>query len=91
MTTFPSTELSEWFYVNPKESADDLKGPVSIRDLDVLWRTSELYSTSLLWKEGMDKWLMVNDIPELREQLMGNKKKIVGRVLLFDCMRLTND
>ncbi len=72
MAASSSSDLQEWFYVNPNESAEDLKGPVSIRDLDVLWRTSELYSTSLLWKEGMDKWLMVNDIPELKEQLMGN-------------------
>lgn len=67
-------ETLEWYYLDQSNpSQHETKGPISERDLDVLWRTSTLFSTTMLWKDGMTNWKALADLPELREKLLGNR------------------
>lgn len=61
-------EALEWFYLDQN---NEYKGPLSERDLDVLWRTSSLFSTTMLWKNGMESWKPLKELPDLRDKLMG--------------------
>lgn len=65
----PSQESLEWFYL--EGASQSTKGPISERDIDVMWRTSAFDSHTLLWKEGMESWKSLNDLQDLKEKLMG--------------------
>lgn len=61
----------EWFVVLGEKP----DGPYSLRDLDVKFRTSELVSNALLWKEGMSEWLSAFKIPEVRDLIQSGKSE----------------
>jgi hypothetical protein len=43
------------------------EGPLSIRDLDVKFRTNELASNAFVWCEGMPEWKKIFEVAALRE------------------------
>ena len=47
-----------WYFVDKFEMNDknNIKGPVSVRDLDVMIRTNSISSNTLAWCEGMTEW-----------------------------------
>lgn len=57
------TEYVQWYYTRDGK----VDGPHSLRDLDVKFRTSELASNVLLWRDGMDEWQAGFKIPEIRK------------------------
>jgi hypothetical protein len=56
-----------WYILPPGSS--ETEGPFSLREMDVKFRTKELTSMFHAWKEGMDKWLRVFEIDELKHLL----------------------
>ncbi len=45
-----------WYIIINNES----RGPLSLRDLDVLLRTSEINSSTYAWKNGMKEWKLMH-------------------------------
>ena len=57
-----SFEEEVWYiYVN-----EESRGPIGLRDLDVLIRTNEINSRTLGWKNGMNEWKPLNEIEEIK-------------------------
>lgn len=52
----------KWYY----NAAGVEQGPVTIRDLKDLVSRGELGSNSFIWKDGMDDWAPLSEIPELK-------------------------
>lgn len=50
------------------------KGPLSIRDIDVLIRTNEITSKTLGWKAGMKEWKPLIDIDEIKDSIQESSK-----------------
>lgn len=46
--------------------SQDPQGPFSTRDIDVKFRTGELSSAMIAWKEGMSNWLKISEIDSLK-------------------------
>jgi HIV Tat-specific factor 1 len=55
----------EWFYLDVFEKQP--KGPISVRDIDVLMRTNTIDSNTYVWREGMDDWLRIFQVDELKD------------------------
>ncbi|MEL6430695.1 MAG: DUF4339 domain-containing protein [Planctomycetota bacterium] len=56
-----------WHYaVDPEGSAE---GPVAYEEIAELWRDGILIDESLVWSGGMDDWLPIARVDELREEL----------------------
>jgi predicted Zn finger-like uncharacterized protein len=51
----------EWFYVRDGEQA----GPVTAEEVAVLVAQREILADTYMWREGMEDWLHIGDIPEL--------------------------
>lgn len=47
-----------WYIIINNET----KGPLSLRDLDVLLRTSEINSANYVWKNGMAGWKLMSEV-----------------------------
>lgn len=63
-----------WFYI---DSDDKTIGPLSFRDMDVLLRTDSLSLSTLAWKDGMDDWKHIGQIPEFIQNLAENDIELV--------------
>jgi hypothetical protein len=59
-----------WYFVD-RDDQNQLKGPISRRDLDVMIKTNALDSDSYVYKPGMTSWTQIRDVKELCTQLMG--------------------
>jgi HIV Tat-specific factor 1 len=55
----------EWFYLDVFERQP--KGPISVRDIDVLMRTNSIDSNTYVWREGMEDWLRIFQVEELKD------------------------
>ena len=55
--------LDSWYTT----SDGKVDGPHTLRDLDVKFRTGEIASNILLWRDGMEEWLAAFKIPEIRQ------------------------
>jgi len=51
-------------------------GPHTIRDLDVKFRTGELASNILLWRDGMEEWQAGFKIPIIRQLIQDGKSEV---------------
>lgn len=62
-------EKPEWYIISSNQN--EPVGPLSMRDLDVKYRTGEISSTNTVhgWREGMTEWKVITDIPEIKEVL----------------------
>ena len=52
---------SLWFYI---DSDEQTIGPLEFRDMDVLLRTDSISLSTYAWKDGMDDWHHLGEIPE---------------------------
>ena len=46
-------ETQEWYILKENKEND---GPLSLRDIDALYKTKTIHSNSLVWKDGMEEW-----------------------------------
>lgn len=51
------------------EGSQDPQGPFSMRDIDVKFRTGEISSSVLAWREGLTEWKLLFNIPEIKDML----------------------
>lgn len=82
-------EKEIWFYLDITETDESkqVQGPVSERDLDVLLRTNVINSSkkknsissmigTLVFKQGMEQWVKLFSVEELRMCLLEQAKEI---------------
>lgn len=55
-----------WYYLDLNHQQ---MGPVSIIALRELWKRGQLELTSYVWSEGMEKWQLVDELPDLKKSL----------------------
>lgn len=60
-----------WFYL---DSSHNQFGPISIIGLRELWNRGQLSLKSYVWSEGMEKWQLVEELPDLHQSLVGMKE-----------------
>lgn len=53
---FEITDEEVWYILVNNET----RGPLSLRDLDVLLRTNDITSRTFAWKNGMKEWKYLN-------------------------------
>ena len=51
-------------------------GPHTIRDLDVKFRTGELASNVMLWRDGMNEWQAAFKIPLIRQLIQDGQSEV---------------
>jgi len=56
------------------------QGPVSLADLQAMVRSGRLTIDSLVWRQGMNNWMPVQNVPELRLEADLAKRGKVGSV-----------
>ncbi|MDD4098599.1 MAG: DUF4339 domain-containing protein, partial [Lentisphaeria bacterium] len=54
------------------------QGPVSLADLQAMVRSGRLTIDSLVWRQGMNDWMPVQNVPELRLEADLAKRGKVG-------------
>jgi len=57
-------EEQEWYVLMDNKEHE---GPLSLRDIDALYKTMAVRSSSLVWKEGMDEWQQLFQIDTLKK------------------------
>lgn len=55
---FEITDEEVWYIIVNNET----RGPLSLRDLDVMLRTNDINSRTFAWKAGMKEWKILNEI-----------------------------
>lgn len=63
-----------WFYIDKDEQ---IIGPLSFRDMDVLLMTNEIALSTLAWNESMEDWQHIGQIPEFIQTMAENDIEIV--------------
>lgn len=71
--------LEEWWYA----SGDARKGPVSFDKLRQLLLESKASESTLVWKEGLEKWYPLSEIQELIQAVPSDLPKAAIRVHLI--------
>lgn len=59
-------ETQEWYVL--KENKEH-EGPLSLRDIDALYKTMSIKSNSYFWKDGMEEWKPLYQIDVLKSLL----------------------
>ncbi len=57
----PPDDDDVWFYAAGDQSA----GPVSVGSMRILIESAQILSSTLVWREGMEAWTPLADVPEL--------------------------
>ena len=66
----PYIDGPRWYVVlSPREELG-LEGPVGIKSLLDYWDDEIIDSHSLVWKEGMEDWLPIDNVADLKAQLL---------------------
>lgn len=55
------SDAAEWYFVKDGEQA----GPASLQEIVAYIKTAQITSETYLWREGMDDWLHMDEIPEI--------------------------
>lgn len=55
----------EWYVLRDPNTAQD-QAPISLRDIDALYKTGAIRSNTLVWKDGMDNWQPIYQIDTLK-------------------------
>jgi len=58
--------IKDWFYF---DKAGQQQGPVGFDYLKNLWKEGKINALSFVWSEGMEKWLKIEESPELEQAL----------------------
>ena len=61
----PASDEEEWHYGLDGEEL----GPVGLKTLQRMITSGEVSEEAFAWREGLDDWLPVEDVPELRDHL----------------------
>lgn len=81
-----SYATEEWFYSVQVESEDKSKkkfqrsGPVTVEELTRLYDDGTVTPQTKVWAPGMDKWLPLDDIAQLRWRLCSEGESVLGYV-----------
>ena len=62
-------EVLEWCYID--SATNEGRGPVSLRDIEVLWETGEITSQTFVWRQGMTEWKKIMELPDLQKKIYG--------------------
>src|SRR5690606_17181191 len=57
-----ATPATAWFY----SAGDQQFGPTPATEIRQLFAAGELNPNDMVWREGMDTWVAIRDVPELR-------------------------
>jgi GYF domain 2 len=60
----------EWYIIDPQEKKPT--GPLSVRDIEVMWETNTINSQTFIWKNGMTDWKRIFQIEELKSKIEGS-------------------
>jgi len=60
-------ERALWFYVDQEQQV----GPVAFAVIKKTWRNGIIGSSTFVWREGMEDWMRMRDIPGLESELRG--------------------
>jgi len=58
-----------WHYL---DGEDEQQGPVSLPELERLWRNREVNLESYVWSQGMPDWQLIDALPTLKGQLQSD-------------------
>eukprot|EP00347_Sterkiella_histriomuscorum_P022714 403337435 len=72
---------AQWYLLAPGAPIDDAEGPLSIRDIDVKFRTKEIHSSYLAWREDMPEWQKIYQINELKDKVMESANEMLDSVV----------
>lgn len=62
----PPMDSGKWYVVVDEKMA----GPLSEEELTTLIKKGRIADNTLLWREGMQSWMMAQDIPEVNKYLL---------------------
>lgn len=62
--TFQPSE--HWFYLDKTRAS---KGPLTLQELQKIWKEEECSESTYLWKEGMEGWKHLKELPDLQKIL----------------------
>ena len=66
----PYIDGPQWFVVlSPREELG-MEGPMGIKSLLDYWDDEIIDSHTLVWKEGLQDWLPIDDVADLKAQLL---------------------
>ncbi|XP_046397209.1 dnaJ homolog subfamily C member 13 [Ischnura elegans] len=60
-------EEKEWYYGG---SSEEMKGPITFREMQKLWNENKLTARTRCWAQGMDGWRPLVQVPQLRWTLI---------------------
>ncbi|CDW88320.1 rna binding domain protein [Stylonychia lemnae] len=70
-----------WYILAPGTEEKEAEGPISIREIDVKFRTKEIHSSYLVWKEGMPEWKKIYQIEEIQKVLLESTNEVLDNVV----------
>lgn len=65
----------EWYYSNKDKERE---GPYSFGEIKELWKESSIHQKTRCWAQGMDGWRPVEQIPQLKWQLMAQGTPLIN-------------
>jgi hypothetical protein len=55
-----------WFYLDKSRAS---KGPLTLQELQKIWKEEECTESTYVWKDGMEGWKHLKDLPDLQKTL----------------------
>lgn len=59
--------VKDWYYL---DSSANQYGPIRFETLKEIWMEDKIQGSTFVWSDGMDKWLRIEEIPELHGALI---------------------
>ena len=66
----PYVDGPKWYVVLSPREVNGCEGPLGIKRLIDYWDDEFIDGHSLVWKEGLDDWLPIEDVADLKAQLL---------------------
>ncbi|GMH70973.1 hypothetical protein TrLO_g7500 [Triparma laevis f. longispina] len=66
----PYIDGPQWYVVMSPREELGMEGPMGIRSLLDFWDDEIIDSHTLVWKEGLNDWLPIDDVADLKAQLL---------------------
>lgn len=64
----PGFADASWFYM---DNEYERQGPISLTELQKLWRSSQVGARTLVWTKSMEDWADLGEVPGLEDALRG--------------------
>ena len=55
-----------WYYVESPREIKGTSGPFSVNNLRDLYKIGDISDNTLVWKDGLNKWELLKDLPTLK-------------------------